>query len=239
MNAALWHATADFRALGRHVCRPPWFSRRKLLLFLAARCSHLLERVPDRRVREPLMLFRRVADGGLSADELLQLEIRLDRIVRADPTPGAVELLAAVRVRALHNHPGSVIELGRYLFAEPDQPNPILDVTRADRMPRTDTPPTYPDLADADQADMLRDLFGDPFAPCDLTREQVRPWLDAAGGLAEKLFRSLVAADRLADLPVLADALEEGGCDALDLLAHLRQPSPHVHGCWAIDRLTA
>ena len=40
--------------------------------------------------------------------------------------------------------------------------------------------------------------------------------------------------DRLA---VLADALEEAGCDNADLLSHLRGPGPHVRGCWALDLL--
>jgi hypothetical protein len=36
-------------------------------------------------------------------------------------------------------------------------------------------------------------------------------------------------------LPVLADALEEAGCDESELLDHLRGPGPHVRGCWALD----
>ena len=38
-------------------------------------------------------------------------------------------------------------------------------------------------------------------------------------------------------LAILADALEEAGCDGC-ILAHLRGPGPHVRGCWAIDLLT-
>jgi hypothetical protein len=38
-------------------------------------------------------------------------------------------------------------------------------------------------------------------------------------------------------LAVLADALEEAGCDQADLLSHLRDPGPHVRGCWVIDLL--
>lgn len=42
--------------------------------------------------------------------------------------------------------------------------------------------------------------------------------------------------DRAFDrLPVLADALEDAGCDSEPLLAHLRGPGPHVRGCWALD----
>jgi hypothetical protein len=36
---------------------------------------------------------------------------------------------------------------------------------------------------------------------------------------------------------LLADALEEAGCDATELLTHLRRPGPHARGCWALDTL--
>jgi len=36
-------------------------------------------------------------------------------------------------------------------------------------------------------------------------------------------------------LPILADALQEAGCDNDDILNHLRGPGPHVRGCWALD----
>jgi hypothetical protein len=42
--------------------------------------------------------------------------------------------------------------------------------------------------------------------------------------------------DRAFDrLPILADALEEAGCDTADILAHCRGPGPHVRGCWVVD----
>ena len=36
-------------------------------------------------------------------------------------------------------------------------------------------------------------------------------------------------------LAILADALEEAGCAAPELLAHLRSGGEHVRGCWAVD----
>ena len=36
-------------------------------------------------------------------------------------------------------------------------------------------------------------------------------------------------------LAVLADALEEAGYTDADVLGHLREPGPHVRGCWAVD----
>jgi hypothetical protein len=38
-----------------------------------------------------------------------------------------------------------------------------------------------------------------------------------------------------ANLLVLADALEEAGCDNAELLGHLRAPGVHVRGCWGLD----
>jgi hypothetical protein len=38
-------------------------------------------------------------------------------------------------------------------------------------------------------------------------------------------------------LGVLADALEEAGGSNADLLRRLRQPEPHVRGCWVVDLL--
>jgi hypothetical protein len=42
--------------------------------------------------------------------------------------------------------------------------------------------------------------------------------------------------DRAFDrLPILADALEDAGCDNADILNRCRQPGDHVRGCWVVD----
>jgi hypothetical protein len=38
-------------------------------------------------------------------------------------------------------------------------------------------------------------------------------------------------------LPILANALEDAGCDNADILNHCRQPGEHVRGCWVVDLL--
>ena len=38
-------------------------------------------------------------------------------------------------------------------------------------------------------------------------------------------------------LAILADALEDAGCDNADILRRLRGPGPHVRGCWVVDLL--
>jgi hypothetical protein len=45
--------------------------------------------------------------------------------------------------------------------------------------------------------------------------------------------------DRAFDrLPILADALQDAGCDNADILDHCRDAGPHVRGCWVVDLLT-
>lgn len=36
-------------------------------------------------------------------------------------------------------------------------------------------------------------------------------------------------------MPILADALQDTGCDSADILSHCRGPGPHVRGCWVVD----
>lgn len=44
--------------------------------------------------------------------------------------------------------------------------------------------------------------------------------------------------DRAFDrMPILADALQDAGCDSLDILNHCRSEAQHVRGCWVVDLL--
>jgi hypothetical protein len=36
-------------------------------------------------------------------------------------------------------------------------------------------------------------------------------------------------------MPILADALEEAGCQHRDIVGHCRQPGEHVRGCFVVD----
>ena len=78
-------------------------------------------------------------------------------------------------------------------------------------------------------AEHLRCLFGNPFRPA--TFDPTRRTSDAlalARGIYEKK-----AFDRM---PILADALQDAGCDNPDILDHCRDANqPHVRGCWVVD----
>lgn len=86
----------------------------------------------------------------------------------------------------------------------------------------------FPELASVGAA-FLQCVFGRlPFHPVTADPR----WLTStAVGLARAIYEER-AFDRL---PILADALEDAGCDNPDLLAHLRGDGPHVRGCWAVD----
>ena len=38
-------------------------------------------------------------------------------------------------------------------------------------------------------------------------------------------------------MPILADALQDSGCDNPQILEHCRGPGPHTRGCWVVDAL--
>jgi hypothetical protein len=40
-----------------------------------------------------------------------------------------------------------------------------------------------------------------------------------------------------ADMPILADALEDAGCTVAAVLDHCRAPVRHARGCWVLDLL--
>lgn len=85
-----------------------------------------------------------------------------------------------------------------------------------------------------EQCSYLRDIFGIfPFRPVSIAPA----WLAWNGGTLLGLARSVYEERAFDRLPILADALEDAGCDNADLLAHLRGPGPHCRGCWVVDLL--
>ena len=85
-------------------------------------------------------------------------------------------------------------------------------------------------VAKKNQCEFLRDIFGNPF-------RDVPPIRNLPTQSAMALARSIYEQRTFDHLPVLADALEEGGCTNADILSHCRSPGPHLRGCWALDLL--
>ena len=78
------------------------------------------------------------------------------------------------------------------------------------------------------QAILLRDIFGNPFRPVTFSPS----WrTSTAASLASQMYES----GDFGAMPILADALQDAGCDSADVLDHCRGPRPHVRGCWVVD----
>src|SRR5262245_47928752 len=83
----------------------------------------------------------------------------------------------------------------------------------------------------ADEAECLalaRCIFRHKFRP---TRFDPLWRTDAAVSLAKQMYDSR----DFCVMPILADALQDAGCDSDDMLEHCRGPGPHVRGCWVVD----
>ena len=83
----------------------------------------------------------------------------------------------------------------------------------------------------AAQAALLRDIYGNPFRPVALDPA----WLaEAVVGLARRMY----ASGNFEEMPDLADALQDAGCDNEAVLVHCSYSAlTHVRGCWVVDLL--
>jgi hypothetical protein len=78
-------------------------------------------------------------------------------------------------------------------------------------------------------APLLRETVGNPFRPVAFSPQ----WrTDTAISLARTMYESR----DFGAMPILADALQDAGCDSDDVLSHCREANAtHVRGCWVCD----
>ncbi len=203
-------------------------SDRKLRLFACAcyrRVGHLL---PDPRARAAVEVAEQVADGLLPAQELRRAEGLLRQALdalearwRAAVGAEHLALLPAYEALAL----GLVVLRPEAQKAAHD--TSINAYLAAASLTNPDPWPARK-AEERAQTDLLRCLFGNP-----LRSHALEPaWATSTvTALAEGIY-----ADRAFDrMPILADALEDAGCDNADVLAHCRGDGPHARGCWVVD----
>jgi hypothetical protein len=79
-----------------------------------------------------------------------------------------------------------------------------------------------------EQARLIRDIFENPFRRVAFDAAwRTSTVTELAGGIYE---------ERVFDrLPILADALQDAGCDHPDILDHCRSDGPHVRSCRVVD----
>jgi hypothetical protein len=82
--------------------------------------------------------------------------------------------------------------------------------------------------------DIVRDIVGCPHQPAPV----VDPvWLTWNRGIVRGIAEEIYNGRCFDQLPILADALEEAGCNSALILDHCRRPGLHVRGCWVLDLL--
>lgn len=106
-------------------------------------------------------------------------------------------------------------------------PGAVLD-RLAQRFPPS--PPTIEPgvTALAEQREILNELFGNPFRPVAFD-----PAWRTSTTIA--LARQTYESRDFGAMPILADALQDAGCDSAEVLEHCRGSGQHVRGCWVVD----
>jgi hypothetical protein len=76
---------------------------------------------------------------------------------------------------------------------------------------------------------LIRDIFGNPFRPVSF----YPAWrTDTVVAIAQQMYDSR----EFSAMPILADALQDAGCEDEHILHHCRDANqPHVRGCWVCD----
>jgi hypothetical protein len=79
------------------------------------------------------------------------------------------------------------------------------------------------------QAECLSDIVGNPFRPVAFSAQ----WRTST---AVAIAQGMYGSRDFSPMPILADSLQDAGCDNDDILNHCRDPRQvHVRGCWVVD----
>jgi hypothetical protein len=207
MTEAEWLACRDPHEM---LARVESASKRKLRLLACAACRRVWSEIRDERCRDQLRAAEQYADGLIN-------EPALERASEA-AEDAFCEILASKRssdVIALHAAVG--------LAAGEIEACDISAVFRA----TADVAP-FGSNEPATQVGLIHEIFCNPFRLADFAAS----WRTSDVML---LANGISAANAFDRMPILADALQEAGCDSADILDHCRGPGPHVRGCWVVD----
>jgi hypothetical protein len=192
---------------------------RKLRLFLCACCRHIWDLLWDKRTQEAITISELYADGRATE---VELEVAYQGAWQA-----ACRTLAGKVPRghaAKHWVWDAVAAaVSRDKWLRRNISKGVAMVLEAGGA----AGPFSPVL-------LLRDVFGNPLRPLPAIDPSWGTW---NGGTVVRLAEAIHEESAFDRLPVLADALEDAGCNNADILAHCRQAGPHVRGCWVIDLL--
>ncbi len=226
-------------------------SQRKLRLFACACCRRVADLFPDDQWLAAVEVAERFADGLAPESELDAVDTKSrasvgaarNLAVAADKAHSRKRTPATANRRAITGAAYSAV-LGAWALPQPvfsalevaANTSAALGGRAAADALRTGVTDRAAHAVEevavedesAAQADLLRDLFTDQF-------RFVVP--DHAWFTSDVMALAGAIYDRHAfdQLPILADALQDAGCDNDDVLNHCRANAAHVRGCWIVD----
>jgi hypothetical protein len=190
-------------------------SERKLKFFAAASFRHLAYLLPDSRQHRGIEMLEQEAEGKASLETMREVtrDVRhalpASNFIAGDTGVDDPYYIALMLYRELVSSSLAVHALHATAG--------LADSAAEERV----------------QCSLLRDIFGNPFYPISLD-PAILAWNDCR---VRKIAQGVYDEGAFDNLPILADALEEAGCQDADLLTHCRQPRLHVRGCWVVDLL--
>lgn len=211
MTESEWLACSDPAAMLRFLRGIGRLGNRKLRLFACGCCQRLRHLLFDDRSCVALVVAERFAEGQATNEELAHAQEIARAAYRASTLKASKEASWAVIPATLLGDAWKVADQIRLEF----------------RFRRYNTV----------ARDILSESVGNPFRPISINPAwQTRTVV----ALAQAAYEERILPAGMLDntrLAVLADAVEEAGCDNSDIVNHLRQPGEHVRGCWCVDLL--
>jgi hypothetical protein len=200
---------------------------RKLRLFACACCRRVWHLLRHQESQQAVEIAERFADGSAEDEERHRARKAASQATQArgtvpvptDPRPerraasSAYYVLAGDAAKAANG--ASELAIEALIWQQGGHANCLASATISSER--------------NSQACLLRDIFGNPFRPVPFLPE----WrTDTAVALARRMYESR----DFGAMPILADALQDVGCDNEEILNHCRDANqPHVRGCWVVD----
>lgn len=216
---------------------------RKLLLY-ACRC---VRRILKSLVYQESEAALRYAEDSIEGRPILEeLEacrreaLRAVACAKQDDGPratagaqAAAALLYYPSEGRLHRECSAMDEVGDYTLADMNAVIIKCEVKkclRILRLVRESLPPEKKAAERQAQARLARCIFGNPFRePAGVANPG---WLSST---VVDMAQAIYTKRWFKDLPILADALIDTGCDDAAILDHCRAEGPHGRGCWVVD----
>jgi hypothetical protein len=217
MTEEEWWACDDPRAMLAAVAQLR--TERKVRLLLTNGARAIWDRLPLPVFREAIEVAEQYVEGTAPTEALSEVKGRASMIGMPD----------RAKPEELEWWRGNLGTNDSPLFVV------LAATTHPEMMPRIERTNAWADGARALRAHLprlFREVFGNPFRPVAFSPE----WrTHTAATLARQMYESR----DFSAMPILADALQDAGCENEGILSHCRGDGPHVRGCWVVDLVLA